>query len=76
MGRALAPLGLTLTGLNDLNLPLPAVEETGATLMENAEQKARACYAAFRRPVFSCDSGLCLDELSDYEIPTERGKGP
>ena len=69
MNRALAPLGLTLTGLAELDVPLPPVEETGTTLLENAEQKARAYYAAFGRPVFSCDSGLYFDELSDAEQP-------
>lgn len=69
MNRALAPLGLTLTGLAELDVPLPPVEETGATLLENAEQKARAYYAAFGRPVFSCDSGLYFDGLSDAEQP-------
>lgn len=35
--------------------------------MENAEIKARAYYEAFHMPVFSCDSGLYFDELSDEE---------
>ena len=69
MSRALAPLGLDLTGLADLDLPLPTVEERGTTLLENAEEKARAYYRAFGRPVFSCDSGLYFEELSDTEQP-------
>ena len=65
MSRALAPLGLTLVGLRGLGLPIPAVEEEGNTILENAEQKARAYYKAFGRPVFSCDSGLYFDELPE-----------
>lgn len=37
--------------------------------MENAEIKARAYYEAFHIPVFSCDSGLYFDELTDEEQP-------
>ena len=69
MSRALAPLGLTLVGLRGLGLPIPAVEEEGNTILENAEQKARAYYKAFGRPVFSCDSGLYFDELPEAEQP-------
>ena len=49
MSRALAPLGLTLVGLRGLGLPIPAVEEEGNTILENAEQKARAYSKAFGR---------------------------
>ena len=69
MSRALAPLGLTLVGLRGLGLPIPAVEEEGNTILENDEQKARAYYKAFGRPVFSCDSGLYFDELPEAEQP-------
>ena len=37
--------------------------------MENAEIKARAYFDAFHMPVFSCDSGLYFDELTEEEQP-------
>lgn len=58
MQGCLTPLGIKLLGLNDLNQPLPEVVETGNSPLENARIKAAAYYAAFKKPVFSCDSGL------------------
>ena len=45
------------------------IEECGRTPLENAEIKARAYFEAFHMPVFSCDSGLYFDELTDEEQP-------
>lgn len=58
MQECLSPLGIKLLGLNDLKQPLPEVVETGNSPLENAKIKAAAYYAAFKKPVFSCDSGL------------------
>lgn len=62
-------LGFELIGLNDLDVPLPVVDESGKDPLENAEIKARAYYNAFSVPVFSCDSGLYFDGLDDSLQP-------
>ena len=69
MEKAVKPLGIELIGLNDLDCKLPFIDECGETPLENAQIKARAYYEAFHMPVFSCDSGLYFDELSDEEQP-------
>lgn len=69
MKTAVKPLEIELIGLNDLEAELPYINENGNTPLENAEIKARAYYEAFHIPVFSCDSGLYFDELSEEEQP-------
>ena len=65
--RRLEPLGIELIGLKDLDKEIPNVVENGATPLENAEKKAKAYYEAFHMPVFSCDSGLYIDNIPDSE---------
>lgn len=75
MRQTLAPLAqIEIIGLEQLTEELtksilPEVEETGATPLENARIKALAYYAAFRIPVFSCDSGLYFDGLPEEVQP-------
>ena len=72
MEKATKPLGITLISLNDLKAQgysLPVVEENGTTPLENSKIKAEAYYKTFGMPVFSCDSGLYFEELSDEEQP-------
>lgn len=69
MRRRLAHLDIEIIGLKDLEQPIPEVVEDGNTPLENAEKKARAYYEAFDMPVFSCDSGLYLDEVTEEEQP-------
>ncbi len=69
MEEAVKPLGIELISLNDLNCALPEINECGKSQLENAKLKARAYYEAFHMPVFSCDSGLYFDELSEEEQP-------
>lgn len=69
MKNALKEFEIELIGLNDMEGDLPQIEEDGATPLENAELKARAYYKAFGIPVFSCDSGLYFEELSEEEQP-------
>lgn len=69
MQSRLKPLGVELIGLKDLNTAIPDVEENGDTPLENAEKKAMVYYQTFGIPVFSCDSGLYIDELPDQLQP-------
>lgn len=69
MKRILKPLGIKLKGLEDMTGPIPKVEETGNSLLENARLKADMYYNAFHMPVFSCDSGLYLEGLPEELQP-------
>ena len=69
MEKSVRELDIEIMGLNDLNCKLPLIEECGRTPLENAEIKARAYFEEFHIPVFSCDSGLYFDELTDEEQP-------
>ena len=67
MNKSVEGLDIELIGLNDLDCELPVIDENGKNPLENAEIKARAYYEAFHMPVFSCDSGLCFDELKEED---------
>lgn len=67
--KAVESLDIEIIGLNDLNCEIPVIEECGKTPLENAKIKAEAYFKAFQMPVFSCDSGLYFDELSEEEQP-------
>ena len=69
MRRAVLPLGIEIIGLSDLGCEIPVVDESGNSPLENAELKARTYFKAFRMPVFSCDSGLYFEGLSDDKQP-------
>lgn len=63
-------LNVEIIGLRDVEQPLPYVEESGASPLQNAEIKAQAYYDALHMPAFSCDSGLYFDE-----VPADRQPG-
>ena len=69
MRRVTEPLGIELLSLHDLDLPVPEICESGKNPLENAEIKARAYYAAFSMPVFSCDSGLYFENIEESLQP-------
>lgn len=72
MKSRLEQLDIELIGLNDLKAEgniIPEVVENGNTPLENARLKALAYYEAFHIPVFSCDSGLYFDNVSDEIQP-------
>jgi len=69
MKKSVEGLDIELIGLRDMKGELPTVNENGKSPLENAEIKARAYYEAFHIPVFSCDSGLYFDELTEGEQP-------
>lgn len=60
---------IRLVGLKDMNYEWEEPEECGNDPMENARQKALAYYRICRRPVFSGDSGLYIEGLSEEEQP-------
>ena len=69
MKQSVEGLDMELVCLKDMEGKLPFIVENGKTPLENAEIKARAYFEAFHMPVFSCDSGLYFDELTDEEQP-------
>lgn len=69
MRRRIAVLGIEIYGLETLDTKLPQVPETGKSPLENAIQKAKAYFAAFRVPLFSCDSGLYFDNVPEEIQP-------
>uniref|UniRef100_UPI003521ACD9 non-canonical purine NTP pyrophosphatase n=1 Tax=Blautia faecicola TaxID=2509240 RepID=UPI003521ACD9 len=72
MRNRLEQLDIELIGLNDMRAEgkiVPKVIEDGNTPLENARLKAMAYYEAFQIPVFSCDSGLYFDNVSDEVQP-------
>ena len=62
-------LDYEVLGLRDMEGEIPDVPEDGNTPLENARQKAFAYYKAFGIPVFSCDSGLYFDNVSEEDQP-------
>ena len=69
MRKHLAGLNVNIVGLNDIDIKLPDIDESGNNPLENAKIKARAYYEATGMPVFSCDSGLYIKGASDELQP-------
>ena len=72
MRSRLKQLDIELIGLDDLRAEgktIPQVVEDGKSPLENARLKATAYYEAFHIPVFSCDSGLYFDNVSEAIQP-------
>lgn len=73
MREMLQGLPVELEGLKEAaaktGAVLPEIDESGSHPLENARIKALAYYHAFRQPVFSCDSGLYIEELPEEEQP-------
>ena len=76
MKRRVEPLGIEILSLKDVNAPKMQVKEDGNSPLDNAKIKAMAYYKVLKMPVFSCDSGLYIDELEDARQPgiNVRGK--
>lgn len=62
MQDALQPLGISLLSLRDM-AQVPVAPEEGGSPLENARQKALFYYDHYGIPLFSCDSGLYLENL-------------
>ena len=72
MRSRLKQLDIELIGLDDLRAEgktIPQVVEDGKAPLENARLKATAYDEAFHIPVFSCDSGLYFDNVSEAIQP-------
>lgn len=69
MKTAITLPDIELISLKDVCGEIPDINENGLTPLDNARIKATAYYEAFHMPVFSCDSGLYFDEVSEEEQP-------
>ena len=69
MRRRLEGLNIEIIGLKDIDMEIPEIEEDGTTPLENARKKALGYYQAFQMPVFSCDSGLYIENIPEEEQP-------
>jgi 8-oxo-dGTP diphosphatase len=69
----LSDLPIHISGLDEHAPPVP---EDGKTPLENARQKAVAYFQTYRRPVFSCDSGLVLTGVPDRKNPGVHARRP
>ena len=69
MRKHLASLDINIIGLNDIDTPLPVIDESGNNPLKNAKIKALAYYKATGMPVFSCDSGLYIKDAPDELQP-------
>ncbi|MBN1778303.1 MAG: hypothetical protein JW811_09295 [Clostridiales bacterium] len=69
MKDMLAPLPLEIAGINTVIGEVPGIDEIGNDPLENATIKAAAYYDILHQPVFSCDSGLYIEELDDVRQP-------
>lgn len=75
MRDALQPLGITLLCLKDME-QVPVAPEEGSSPLENARQKALFYYDHYRIPLFSCDSGLYLENLPQELQPGLHVRSP
>lgn len=69
MRRRIAALGIELYGLDEMDMELPQIPETGKSPLENARQKAKAYFEILKVPLFSCDSGLYFDNVPEEIQP-------
>lgn len=72
--KLLAPLGITMIGLSDLEVRPPEADETGATPLENARIKALVYHHATGMTTLAADSGLYLDGVSSEQQPGEHAR--
>lgn len=68
MKRYVKDLDLEIISLKELNQSAQNVDESGKSPLENAFLKAKSYFEEFKMPVFSCDSGLYFENLSDDSL--------
>ena len=69
MRRQLEGTGIELLGLRDMPESPVNVDESGRSPLENARIKALTYYKQYGVPVFSCDSGLYIQQLPEELQP-------
>ena len=69
MQEMLSAFPVEIAGIRSRMETLPAIDESGNDPLENATIKAEAYFAILHEPVFSCDSGLYIEELDDARQP-------
>ena len=69
MKDMLSGLDFEIIGLNELDLYISHIDEYGNNPLDNAKIKAMTYYREVKMPVFSCDSGLYIEGLSNEEQP-------
>lgn len=69
MRKMLDGIDLEIIGLNEVDLKLDTIDESGNNPLENARIKALAYYKAVKMAIFSCDSGLYIDDVEDKDQP-------
>ncbi|MCK4258003.1 MAG: non-canonical purine NTP pyrophosphatase [Halanaerobiales bacterium] len=69
MREMLEGLDIEIIGLNDFDLHIDQIDESGNNPLANAKIKAFAYYKAAKIPVFSCDTGLYIEGLDDEKQP-------
>ena len=69
MRRQLEGTGIELLGLSDMPENPVNVDESGRSPLENARIKALTYYKQYSVPVFSCDSGLYIQQLPEELQP-------
>ena len=69
MKKHIKSLDIEILSLSDVKAPKLDIDESGNTPLENAKIKVLAYYRELGKPVFSCDSGLYIDELDEARQP-------
>ncbi len=62
-------LDIDIIGLNEINMYIGKIDESGNNPLENARIKALAYYRVTKMPVFSCDSGLYIEGINEKRQP-------
>ena len=75
MQKRIKRAGIEILSLDDVGAFKLDIIECGNSPLENARIKAFAYYEALKMPVFSCDSGLYIDELDDERQPGLNVRG-
>ena len=75
MKKRVEPLGIELLCLSDIDAPAFDIKESGNSPLENAKIKALAYYGELKMPLFSCDSGLYIEDLDDAKQPGVNVRG-
>lgn len=69
MREILRGLDLEIIGLEDIKLHVESINESGKNPLINSQIKALAYYSVYKRPIFSCDSGLYFEGIQENLQP-------